>query len=129
MSYKNFTDLTVYKECRTFRKSVSKIAKEHFPKEEKFLLKSQILDSSRSVTANIAEGHGRFHYQENIQFCRIARGSLTEAQDHLNCAYECDYITINLRDEYKNDAKTIIKMINGYINYLDKQKKEEKVKR
>ena len=100
-----------------------------FPSSEKFKLVDQLVRSTRKCPANIAEGHGRYHYQENIQFCRIARGSLTEAQDHLNCAYECDYITINLRDEYKNEAKTIIKMINGYINYLDRQKKEEKVKR
>ncbi|WP_232825708.1 four helix bundle protein [Algoriphagus litoralis] len=49
-----------------------------FPAEEKFALSLQIRKSSRSITNNIAEGYGRFFYQENIQFCRISRGSLTE---------------------------------------------------
>jgi four helix bundle protein len=39
--------------------------------EEKYALTSQLRRSSRSISDNIAEGYGRFHYQENIQFCRI----------------------------------------------------------
>jgi four helix bundle protein len=35
--------------------------KKHFPPSEKFLLTAQILDASRSITANIAEGHGRYY--------------------------------------------------------------------
>ncbi|HQW42909.1 MAG: four helix bundle protein [Chitinophagaceae bacterium] len=66
--------LEVYNLAKSFRKDVVQIANT-FPKDEKFLLTAQIKDSARSVTANIAEGYGRFHYQEAIQFCRIARGS------------------------------------------------------
>ena len=64
----HFYDLPVYKTCRGFRKKISSIAKKYFPKLEEYLLKAQMLDSSRSLTANIAEGFGRFHHQENIQF-------------------------------------------------------------
>ena len=49
-----------------------------FPREEKYRLADQMIRASRSVTNNIAEGYGRFHYQENIQYCRQARGSLYE---------------------------------------------------
>jgi four helix bundle protein len=59
-----------------------------FPKDEKFLLTGQLLDSARSVTANIAEGFGRFHHQENILFCRRSRGSLCETMEHLISAYD-----------------------------------------
>jgi len=44
------------------------IVKNYFPKSEEYHLKAQVLDSSRSITANISEGFGRFHHQENIQF-------------------------------------------------------------
>lgn len=64
----------------------------HFPKSEDFHLKAQILNSSISVTANIAEGFGRFHYQENIQFCRLSRGSLTETFEHIITAYDEKYM-------------------------------------
>jgi four helix bundle protein len=39
-----------------------------FPNEEKYRLADQIIRSSRSIGNNIAEGHGRFHYQDNIRF-------------------------------------------------------------
>lgn len=55
-----------------------KILIKGFLDHEKYELVSQMRRASRSVTHNIAEGYGRFHYQENIQFCRISRGSLHE---------------------------------------------------
>jgi four helix bundle protein len=58
------------------------------PEAEKYNLTNQIIRSSRSVTANIAEGFGRYHFQENIQFCRQARGSLVETLDHLYCCLD-----------------------------------------
>ena len=62
----SFEDLEVWKECRRFRIEVSKLVKT-FPPEEKYRMVDQLIRASRSVTANIAEGHGRFHYQENIR--------------------------------------------------------------
>lgn len=55
-----------------------KILIKGFLDHEKYELVSQMRRASRSVTHNIAEGYGRFHYQENIRFCRISRGSLHE---------------------------------------------------
>jgi four helix bundle protein len=81
-----------------------------------------MIRASRSVTANIAEGYGRFHYQENIQFCRQARGSLYELLDHLSCALGEGYLS---RDNLKNISQQIIdciKLLNGYIAYLKKAK-------
>jgi four helix bundle protein len=46
------------------------------PVEEKWVLSSQLCRSVQSIPANIAEGFGRFYYQETIHFCYIARGSL-----------------------------------------------------
>lgn len=94
----SFEDLEVSKECRKFRKSISILAKT-FPIEEKYRLIDQIIRSSRSVTANIAEGDGRFHYQENTQFCRDARGSLKETLDHLICAFDEEYISMKINSK------------------------------
>jgi len=68
------------------------LVKDAFPKQEQYLLSAQTLDAVRSVTANIAEGFGRFHDQENIQFCRQSRGSLTETLEHFITAFDCEYI-------------------------------------
>ena len=77
----DFRDLEVWKRCRDIRKMAWNLSKD-FPKEEKYRLSDQMIRSSRSSTACIAEGYGRYHYQENIQFCRQARGSLYELIDH-----------------------------------------------
>src|SRR5437764_606965 len=52
------------------------------PSEEKFDLADQIRRSSKSVTANIAEGYGRFHYLDSLKFYSNARGSLNETLAH-----------------------------------------------
>ena len=123
MNHKSFTDLDVYKECRKYRKEISAIVKEYFPKKEQYLLSSQILDASRSVTANIAEGHGRFYYQDNIKFCRNARGSLEETLEHLITAYDEKYIDATVLKKEKMQYEVCLKLINGYIRYLRNSKR------
>jgi four helix bundle protein len=118
-------DLEAWKISREFRKKISLLAKS-LPLEEKFKLSDQLIRASRSVTANIAEGFGRFHYQENIQFCRQARGSLLETLDHLYVALDEEYLTINHFSEYKKDLLTCIKVLNGYIYYLQTRKKSSR---
>ena len=116
--------LEVYISGKAFRREVVKTANT-FPKEEKFLLTAQLKDSARSITANIAEGYGRYHYQEAIQFCRIARGSLMETYDHLSSALDEEYINEKRYLELKQQYEHLLKLINGYISYLKRRKQED----
>ena len=115
--------LEVYIAAKAFRKEVVSIANT-FPKEEKFLLVAQMKDSVRSVSANIAEGYGRYHYQEAIQYCRISRGSLLETYDHLSSALDENYITEIIFQELKVKQEHLLKILNGYIAYLKRRKQE-----
>jgi four helix bundle protein len=121
-TYNHFYDLPVYKTCRAFRKTISITLNAHVPKREDFQLKSQVLNSSRSVTANIAEGFGRYHHQENIQFCRQARGSLTETMEHMITAHDEGYIDEPYLLSINNDYKLCLIELNGYIKYLKSAK-------
>lgn len=125
-TFNHFYDLPVYKTCREFRKKISVIVRTHFPKTEVFQLSSQVLGSSRSVTANIAEGFGRFHYQENIQSCRQNRGSLTETLEHMITAFDDGYINKEILSEINRDYEQCLKELNGYIKYLKPAKAEDK---
>jgi four helix bundle protein len=116
--------LEVYIAAKVFRKEVVKTTNT-YPKEEKFLLISQTKDAARSVTANIAEGYGRYHYQEAIQFCRISRGSLLETYDHLSSALDENYISTEKFAELKTQYENVLKLLNGYILYLKRRKQEE----
>lgn len=116
-----FEELKVWQECRKLKVEILKLCRT-LPKHEQYSLISQISRSSRSVTANIAEGHGRFHYGENIQFCRQARGSLEETKDHLYSALDEGYLSQQELDRLFALHQTCIKMLNGYIDWLQQQK-------
>ena len=117
-------ELEVWKKCRTLRKEVSKLLKK-FPQYEHYKLCDQMLRASRSATANIAEGYGRYHYQENIQFCRQARGSLYELLDHFSVALDEGFIDTDIFENFKGFILQTIKILNGYIRYLIKRKKSD----
>mgnify|MGYP000421498812 CR=1 FL=1 len=118
---KSFEDLEVWKVCREIKKKIFKLIK-NFPVEEKYSLITQMRRAAISITANIAEGYGRFHYQENIQFCRQARGSLYELLDHLITSSDEGYISTIEMNELKKLINSAIKLLNGYIRMLQKRK-------
>jgi len=122
--YKPFTDLEVWKKGREFKKEIEALAKT-FPPEEKFRLADQVIRSARSVNANIAEGHGRFGYPNQIKFCINARGSLNETLNHLIDAFDCHYITKEQLSIYKERFNEVMALLNGYINYLRNLQKEK----
>jgi four helix bundle protein len=96
------------------------------PKEERFRLADQMIRASRSAAACIAEGYGRYHYQENIQFCRQARGSLYELIDHVLVAVECEYLSSSRGEEVVEKIKKAVQTLNGYIRFLKRQQEGSK---
>jgi four helix bundle protein len=118
-----FENLEVWKAARVLRNKISKLVK-GFPKIEKYRLLDQMIRASRSITANIAEGHGRYHYQENIQFCRQARGSLFELLDHLTVAVDQGYIESKDFEDFRKEIFRVMRLLNGYIKYLRNKKDE-----
>lgn len=119
-SIETFEDLEVWKFCVQVRKDIADIVKT-FPSEEKFRLSDQMLRASRSVTANIAEAFGRFHYQESIQFCRQARGSLYELIDHLHVALDEKYLPHDSFQQQRDNILAATRLLNGFIRYLSKR--------
>jgi four helix bundle protein len=123
-SFKSFEELDCWKAGTDVRRYVKEILAK-YPAVEKFGLVDDMRRASRSVTHNIAEGCGRFHYQENIQFCRISRGSLYELIDQLITSLDECYISQESYQEGRTKIETALKPLNGYINYLEKQKKNK----
>jgi four helix bundle protein len=109
--------------ARKLRQDISGLLKS-FPSTERLRLADQMVRASRSVTANIAEGYGRYHYQENIQYCRQARGSLFELLDHFSVCHDEGYIDQEQLDGFRTYIIHTIKLLNGYIGYLRNQKGE-----
>ncbi len=93
---RSFEDLECWKAARDFRQFIALRVVPLLPKEERFRLGDQMLRSARSITANIAEGYGRFHYLDNSKFCSNARGSCYEVLDHLITAKDEELIPTEL---------------------------------
>jgi four helix bundle protein len=115
--YQTFEDLEVYQVAREFRRAMYRVAK-RLPEEEKFGLVSQIRRAAVSLTNNIAEGHGRFHFLEQIKFMLQARGSLEELLDDLNVCEDEEYLAIAEIERLKQEGWRVHKLINGYIRFL-----------
>jgi len=121
---RGFEGLKVWQLGRKFRKKIYEISRK-FPKEEIYCLVQQIRKAAISITANIAEGHGRYHYQENIQFCRVSRGSINEVLDHLYTAIDEKYIVEKEFQQLYSQGREVEKVLNGYIGYLHKRLSEK----
>lgn len=124
-SFRSFQELECWKSARTIRLFVKEVTA-LLPKTEQFDLIDNMRRASRSCTRNIAEGYGRFHFQENIQFCRISRGSMTEVWDDLITCLDEKYISDEKFKEGIAHVQHGIKVLNGYILYLEKAKNKHK---
>jgi four helix bundle protein len=122
MSVEGLKRLKVWVRAKDFALKIYKQTLLLLPAEEKWNLNQQLRRSSLSISANIAEGYGRFYYQENVRFCYLARGALEETLSHLTFAVEMKYIPIELYKELESEGEEIDKMLNGYISFLKKSK-------
>jgi len=95
------------------------------PKEEKYRLGDQLTRASRSITANIAEGYGRFHYLDSSKFFSNARGSTYEVLDHLITAADEGLIDSKVLEQARKLLESAIKLNNGYTKYLKTRAKSE----
>jgi len=120
-TYQTFENLDAYKAAREFRKAMYEVTR-HLPNFEKFELASQIRRASVSLTNNIAEGHGRFHFLDQIKFMLQARGSLEELQDDLNICEDEKYLPPADISKLKDESWRVHKILNGYIRYLRNRK-------
>ena len=121
----NFEELHCWQACYRLKVYLKENVLINLPKIERFELYSQILGAARSSTANIAEGWGRYHYKENINFLRYSRGSFAEILDHSIEAKDCDSINTETLNKVREQTERCIQLINGYIRFL-RNKSEEK---
>lgn len=122
MSISGLEKLEVWCKARDFAVRVHKEILPLLPAEEKYALSQQLRRSSQSIPANIAEGHGRFYFQDNVRFCYIARGSLEETLSHLVYVYKVAYISETVYKSFATDGENLNRLINGYIAFLKKSK-------
>ena len=127
MSVKSLETLNTWVKAKDFALRVYREVLPLLPAEEKWSLAQQLRRAANSIPANIAEGYGRFHYQDNIRFCYIARGSLEETLSHLVMCMELKYISKSVFDSLSEDGEKLTQLINGYIGYLKRSKQGKSI--
>ncbi|WP_462266976.1 four helix bundle protein [Mucilaginibacter sp.] len=88
-----------------------------FPKEEVFGLKSQMRRAAVSIPSNIAEGCGRNHRKDTLQFFYVARGSVYELESHLYLANDLNFIKSDTLSLLLKHLEQVRKPLSGLINY------------
>ena len=115
--FRTFEGLEVYQAARAFRGTMYGVSRK-LPGFERFELASQIRRASVSLTNNIAEGHGRFHWLEQIRFTLQSRGSLEELIDDLNVCEDENYLPTTEVEAFKQEGWRVHQLLNGYLRYL-----------
>ena len=124
-NFRTFEDLEVYQLAREFRKKMYGVTRQ-LPDFEKFELASQIRRAAVSLTNNIAEGHGRYHFADQVRFFLGSRGSLQELVDDLHVCDDEKYLQNDEVAELKEKAWRVLGLINGYLRYLRDRKADDR---
>ncbi len=125
MSVKSLQRLEAWSRSKDFAVRIYREVLPLLPADERWNLNQQLRRSATSIPANIAEGFGRFYYQDNVRFCYNARGSLEETLSHLVMAHEMNFIQGPLFDSLEQDGEKLAQLISGYIAYLKRSRQGE----
>ena len=97
------------------------------PEFEKYGLASQLRRAAVSVTLNIAEGYGRYHYLDSLRFYYMARGSLTETLGGFVACWTIGYSSEAELSHQRQLVHSALRSLNGYIRYVRKQRQGEEL--
>jgi len=122
----NLDKLEVWVRAKDFALVIYNEVVPHLPADEKWNLTQQLKRAAQSIPANIAEGHGRYHFLDNVRFCYMARGSLVEVQSHMALAHDLGYLSDDVYNRMTILAESIGKPLNNYIAYLKRSQQGEK---
>jgi len=122
---RGFEDLECYQLALTMLKQAYGLAAQ-LPANERYNLADQMRRSATSVTLNIAEGYGRYHYLDSLRFFYTARGSLMETLSAFVSCETVGYLEPDKLAALRQLAHSALRSLNGYIRYLRKQQQGSK---
>ena len=104
-------------------------ATKNYPAEERYGLTSQTRRAAVSIPANIAEGVGRNHNKDTIQFLYVSRGSAYELETLLRVASEIGILSGEIFQKLSLKIEIAVMVLNGLIKYfLGKTDRNQKIK-
>jgi four helix bundle protein len=117
MAYKSFEEMPVWQKAMELAVRIFNLT-EKLPRKEDYSLTSQIRKSSLSVSGNIAEGFGRRHTKDKLNFYYHSRGSLAETKSHLIYGRKVGYFDKEEFEDLSRFMDEIWKELNSLISSL-----------
>ena len=117
MKFTSFTEMPVWQKAHKLVLDVYQLTAS-FPKAEVYGLTSQIRRSALSVSGNIAEAFGRFHYLDKNKFYLNARGSLEETKNYLIISQDVGYLKVEDSEMLVDNVQSIIEELNAMVKTL-----------
>ena len=121
MHYNSFRDMPVWQKAHKLVIRIWRIT-EKFPKDDKYTLVKQLRSSVLSISANIAEGFGRFHSLDKVKFYLNSRGSLQETISHLCAARDLGRLNSKEYTEMSDDLSGVRMDLNKLIKRIRSRK-------
>jgi len=115
--YKSFEEMPVWQKAHKLAVEIFHVS-EHFPRKEDYGLTSQLRRAALSISANIAEAFGRFHYKDKLNFYYNSRGSAHETKSHLLYARDVGYIEDQICESLVHRVEEVLFDLNSVINAL-----------
>ncbi len=109
-----FEKLDVYRKAVDFADKICDLTKDF--QKGNYYLADQLNRASLSISTNIAEGNGKYHKADRVNFFRIARGSAFECVPILEICKRKKLIAEELNASLKKEVENICKMLSGLIN-------------
>ena len=113
-------NLEIYQISMVISEKIWEITKT-WPYFEKDTIGKQIVRSADSISANISEGFGRYHYNDSRNFLFFARGSLYETLTWLKKARDRNLIK---NEEFEHLQKQCLRLtvkLNNFIKTIGKR--------
>lgn len=113
----SFEDLIIWQNAHKLVLKIYRVSSK-FPARESYSLTDQLRRSALSISANIAEAHGRYHYLDKIKFLFNARGSIEETRNHLIVCKDLGYVTEKEFDILNTEYKGLVIGLNKFISAI-----------
>lgn len=119
MSYNRIEDLEVYMLAEDLSNEIWDITTQwdFFAKDT---VGKQICRAADSISANIAEGYGRFHFKENKNFYYYSRGSILETKSFLSKMRHIGLVSDEIYTQLFNKLEIVHNKLNAYLKYIGK---------
>jgi len=114
MAYRDFTKTSVWMRGFILLKKIYEVTRA-FPKEERYVLTSDMKRAANSVLHNFAEGYGRYESRDKTRFYKIARGSAYEIMSQNMVAFELNYLEKQIQEDLHNGYMTIVDELDNLV--------------